>query len=185
MATGVDAGLLWALLGGVVLPLWLLAGVADYACHARMDLAHTSGRRESALHLLQLAEIGVPLLAFLFLEVTAATLLLMLAGVAAHTATSWRDIRYAAATRTIPPFEQYVHSFLNVLPWLALALVALLHWPVVAQLGDWGLRWREPPFPVAVVAGVRAASAVLVVLPGAWEFLHASRAAKRHAGAPR
>jgi hypothetical protein len=176
--------LLWGLLGWVVLPLWLLSGLADYICHARMDLAHTSGRHESALHLVQLAEIGLPLLAFLFLDVTATTLLLMAAGVVAHTATSWRDIRYADATRIVPPFEQYVHSFLNVLPWTALALVAVLHWPVVARLldpgagADWALRWRVPPFPPAVIAAVLLGSLVLVILPGAWEFLRANRAAR-------
>ena len=182
MVAGTEA-LLWGLLGWVVLPAWLLSGLADYACHARMDLAHTSGRHESLLHLLQTAEIGIPMLAFLFLDVTAATLLLMLAGVLAHTASSWRDIRYAAATRRIPPFEQYVHSFLNVLPWIALALVAILHWPVLANFADpravdWGLRWRAPPFPGRATGAVLAASLLLAVLPGAWEFVRASRAAR-------
>jgi len=71
------ATLLWWLLGGVVFPTWLLCGFADYACHARTDITHTSGVHESALHLLQTAEIGVPMLAFLFLEVNASVLLLM------------------------------------------------------------------------------------------------------------
>jgi hypothetical protein len=57
--------LLWGLLGYVVFPLWLLSGVADYLCHARSDIAHTSGTHESMLHLLQTAEIGLPVLVFL------------------------------------------------------------------------------------------------------------------------
>ena len=38
--------LLGTLLGWVVLPLWLASGVADYLCHARTDLARTSGVHE-------------------------------------------------------------------------------------------------------------------------------------------
>jgi hypothetical protein len=170
------ATLLWWLLGGVVFPAWLLSGFADYACHARTDIAHTSGVHESALHLLQTAEIGVPMLAFLFLEVDATVLLLMFAGVLLHTFSSWRDLRYAAALRVIPPSEQYVHSFLNVLPWVALALVAVLHWPVVAGLLDpsiasrWSLQLREPAFDRAIVVGILVASALLGVVPGLLEF---------------
>ena len=145
--------LLWGLLGYVVFPLWLLSGLADYLCHARTDIAHTSGTRESALHLLQTVEIGLPVLAFLFLSTNALALALMAAGVVAHTATSWRDVAYAAQLRHISPGEQYVHSFLNVLPWVALALVAILHWPVVvamidpAAVSEWKPRWRQPPPP--------------------------------------
>src|SRR4051794_9608750 len=89
---GVLTELLWWLLGAFVLPLWLLSGFTDYICHARTDIAHTSGAHESLLHLLQTVEIGLPLLAFLFFSVDALLLVLMLAGVMAHTASSWSDL---------------------------------------------------------------------------------------------
>jgi hypothetical protein len=171
------AGLLWWLLGAVVFPLWLLAGLGDYLFHARTDIAHTSGTHESALHLLQTAEIGVPLLVFLFFPVNAPVLLLMIAGVAAHAFTSWRDLRYAAQLRHIAPGEQYVHAFLNVLPWVALALVMVLHWPAVTALfdpyvaADWALRPRRPGFDGGIVLAVLASSALLGVLPGLLEFM--------------
>jgi len=177
--------LLWGLLGYVVLPLWLLSGAADYLCHARTDIAHTSGTRESALHLLQTAEIGLPLLAFLFLSTNALTLALMAAGVVAHTATSWRDVAFAARLRHISPGEQYVHSFLNVLPWIALALVAILHWPVVVAIfdpaiaSDWKPHWRQPAFNGGILFAVLAASLLLGALPGALEFIHAFAVARR------
>ena len=188
--------LLWWLLGAVLLPAWLLSGAADYAFHARTDIEHTSGRHESALHLLQTAEIGIPMLAFLFLEVDALILALMLAGVVAHTVSAWRDLRYAAHRREITPGEQVVHGFLFVLPWVALALVAILHWPVVEALGDpdigsdWSLHVRRPMFPVGVLASVLAASALLGVLPGLWEFArtnaaHSSSRSARSATKPR
>ena len=177
--------LLWGLLGYVVLPLWLLSGAADYLCHARTDIAHTSGTRESALHLLQTAEIGLPLLAFLFLSTNALTLALMTAGVVTHTATSWRDVTFAARLRHISPGEQYVHSFLNVLPWIALALVAILHWPVVVAIfdpaiaSDWKPHWRQPAFDGGILFAVLAASLLFGALPGALEFMHALAVARR------
>ena len=182
--------LLWGLLGYVVLPLWLLSGAADYLCHARTDIAHTSGTHESALHLLQTAEIGLPVLVFLFLSTNALTLALMTAGVVAHTATSWRDVTFAARLRHISPFEQYVHSFLNVLPWIALALVAILHWPVVvaifdpAMASDWKPHWRKPAFDGGILFAVLAASLLLGALPGALEFMHALAVARRGRPSP-
>ena len=177
--------LLWGLLGYVVFPLWLLSGLADYLCHARTDIAHTSGSRESALHLLQTVEIGLPVLAFLFLSTNALALALMAAGVVAHTATSWRDVAYAAQLRHISPGEQYVHSFLNVLPWVALALVAILHWPVVvamidpATASEWKPRWRQPPFDGGIVFAVLLSSLLFGSLPGVLEFMHTLAVARR------
>ena len=179
------AHLLWWLLGAVVFPAWLLSGLADYVCHARTDIAHTSGVHESALHLLQTAEIGLPMLAFLFFEVDAFVLLLMLAGVLVHTVTSWRDVRYAARFRDIPPVEQFVHSFLNVLPWMALALVVVLHWPVVEGLFDpsvgsqWTLRMRSPAFDTGILVAVLVASALLGIVPGLLEFVRTLAARRR------
>lgn len=186
---------LWLLLGAVVLPLWLLAGVCDYVVHARTRIAETSGVHESALHLLQTAEIGAPMLAVLLLEVNASVLLLAAAGVAAHSITAYRDLRYAAPRRRIPVIEQYAHAFLIVLPVVALALVAVLHWPELAAAptgaGDWALRWKRPAWDAGVLAGVLAASVLLGVLPGLREFAVAWRAHRdaRHGpvrdGAPR
>lgn len=172
--------LLWGVLGYGVFPTWLLAGVADYLCHVRSDIAHTSGVHESALHLLQTAEIGIPMLALLFLRVDALTLSLMVAGVAAHSWTAWRDVSFAARLRHIGPFEQYVHAFLIVLPLLALAIVLVLHWPVLQALAhpasaDWSLQWRPPRVDGGVVVAILAAATILGVLPGLAEFVHAVR----------
>ena len=182
--------LLWGLLGYVVFPLWLLSGLADYLCHARSDIAHTSGTHESALHLLQTAEIGLPVLVFLFLSTNALAVALMTAGVVAHTATSWRDVTFAARLRHISPFEQYVHSFLNVLPWIALALVAILHWPVVVAIfdpaiaSDWKPHWRQPAFDGGILFAVLAASLLLGALPGVLEFMHVLAVARRGRPSP-
>lgn len=185
-AVPLDA-LLWGLLGWVVLPLWLLAGMADYWAHARSGIAQTSGTHESALHLLQTAEVGLPVLIVLLLEINALALLLLFLGVAAHTVTAYRDVRYAAARRHVSPFEQFVHNFLNVLPLAALAIVVVLHWPAMANLRAphlapaeaWALHLREPPFDIGVIAGVLVASLLFGLLPGLVEFIRTLAARRR------
>jgi hypothetical protein len=100
----------------VIVPVWLLAGLADYVCHRASRIEHTSGIAESLLHLLQFAEVGVPLLAALFLEINAAVLLVMLVGLVLHQATAVWDVRYANATRRVAPTEQHVHGVLEMTP---------------------------------------------------------------------
>lgn len=175
--------LLWMLLGSIVLPLWLAAGLCDYLAHARTRIAETSGVHESFLHLLQTAQIGVPMLAVLLLQVNALVLALAIAGVVAHTITAYRDIRYTLPLRHVSVFEQFAHAFLIVVPMMALALVVLLHWPALADIwhggADWTPRWKQPPFPRAVIASVLGASLVLGMLPGLLEFGWTWRAARR------
>jgi hypothetical protein len=169
-------GLLWGTLAWVLFPLWLASGVADYAVHRRTSIATTSGVHESHLHLLQTAEIALPALVLLFLEINALTILLIALGVAAHTVTAWRDLRYASRLRKILPFEQFAHAFLITLPLFALAIIAILHW---AQLDDWRLAWRSPSFEPWVIAAVLAASFVFGVLPGLAEYRATRKAAPR------
>jgi len=53
-----------------ILAVWFLAGL-DYFCHRGSDIAHTSGWKESVLHLAMFAEVAVPLLVCLFFEINA------------------------------------------------------------------------------------------------------------------
>jgi hypothetical protein len=54
-----------------LLPLWLAAGFADWLCHRATHIEATTGAKESLIHLLMFAEVSVPLLAAIFLEVNA------------------------------------------------------------------------------------------------------------------
>lgn len=51
--------LLQGMLMYLVVALWLATGFADYLCHRAAHIEHTSGWRESALHILQFAEMAV------------------------------------------------------------------------------------------------------------------------------
>lgn len=164
-----------------VLPLWLTAGFADYLCHRASHIERTSGWKESALHLLQFAEMAVPVLAALFLEITSGVILLMVVCLILHEMTAIWDVRYAAATREITPTEQHIHSFLEMLPLMGLLLVIALYWSdfsalfVVGNSPDLSFRWKENQLPVLYIATMLVLTAMLEVLPYAEEFFRTFR----------
>lgn len=179
----------WSLLAAVLLALWLAAGLADYACHARTGLATTSGVPESAMHLMQTAQVGVPMLGVLFFALTPLLLALMALGVVAHTVTAFADVRYTLTRRRIPALEHVIHAWLILLPWIGLALVLARDWPatrtVLSGAGSpeaWTLRWA-PAFSGGTIALVLTASVFFGLLPGVLEFVHAWRVRPPRGGA--
>ena len=165
----------------VVFPVWVIAGCADWACHRRTRIERTSGLKENLFHWLLLAEIGVAMLAVALLEVNAAILLLVFAAFLAHELTTWIELQYTVPRREVGPTEQMIHSFLELLPLLALALLALQHWPQVLSLldesmPDFGLRWKEEPWPSAYLWAAFAGAAVFNGLPLAEETWRCWRA---------
>jgi hypothetical protein len=158
------------------MPLWFLAGIADWVCHRRSHLRATSGLFESALHLLMFAEAGVALIIGLFCEINALVFLVFITLFLCHEATSLWDIRYAIARREVTFWEQHVHSFLEITPLLALTLLATMHWPQVSALftfsedADWSLRGKSAPLPIRLVVSVLAAAFFLELAPYAEEL---------------
>lgn len=166
-----------------IVPLWIAAGLGDWWFHRRTRIEQNAGAKESAFHLVMMVEVGLPVLLALFLEINAALLLVMAAAVVIHAATAWADVRYAYPLREIRPNEQHMHSFLEVLPVTALALIAVAHWDqVVALCGlddaapDFSLRRKEEPLPPTYVTALLAAVGLFVALPYAEEFLRCLRA---------
>jgi hypothetical protein len=137
----------------VAFPLWVAAGFADWICHLRTGIAQTSGLKENLLHLLMFVEIGVGIAAVVLLEINAAVLMLVLVVFVVHQLTVYWDLSYSTLVRDVGPFEQMVHSFLEMLPLLSLALLMV----AAASEGpvDWSLRLKEQPLPGNyVVAGL-------------------------------
>jgi hypothetical protein len=128
----------------VVMPAWFAAGFADWALHRRARIERNAGVRESVLHIVMLAEIGIPILAVILLEFNAGVLALCLLAFAMHEVTVYLDLRWAAPRRTITPLEQMVHSVQEMLPVAALALLASLYWE--ASLSLLGVGQREAAF---------------------------------------
>jgi len=118
-----------------VVPLWILAGLVDWACHRGTAIERTSGIRENAFHWLLLAEGGVALIASALLEPGPVLLAIVLAAFLAHELTTYVELRYTAPRREIRPFEQMVHSFMELLPLMLFGLVAVL--AASGQPTDW------------------------------------------------
>jgi hypothetical protein len=165
---------LWNVLGFGVFPLWLAAGGADWLCHRRTAIDRTSGSRESALHILLYLQIAIPVLLGTFLEINALLLLVFALAVLAHMATSLWDTAYSQPRRFISPLEQQVHSWLEMLPLMALVLITVLHLP------QWiDRQWTPAPRALALPSTWRFAIPIALafgLLPILEEWLRGRRA---------
>jgi hypothetical protein len=169
-----------------VLPLWLFAGFADYLCHRASHIATTSGPKESLIHLLMLGEISIAVIAAMSFEINAGIILLMFIVWATHEATALWDVTFAHHRREVTPIEQWVHSYLGVLPLLSVVLVVVLHWTQFLALFGLGseaprfeIVWKEPPLPWSYVLPIIAATISFEVLPYFEELYRGLRAWSR------
>jgi hypothetical protein len=176
-----------------VLPLWLAAGFADYLCHRAANIESTSGPKESLLHLLQFGEMGIPVLAALFLEINALVLIVMAVCLILHEATAIWDVSYATSMREVRPIEQHVHSFLEMLPLMGLVLVVVLNWPAFLSLfglqpADFSIRWKNPPLAWSYVVTMLALVLLFEILPyleELWRGLRENHRRARRATRPK
>ncbi|MES2937128.1 MAG: hypothetical protein V4864_05575 [Pseudomonadota bacterium] len=159
-----------------VVPLWIAAGFADWACHRRTAIERTSGLPENVFHWVLCVQAGLVIGAVALLEPTAA----VFAGIAllwlAHEVATWIELRYTVRLREVRPIEQMVHSFMEILPLVALGVLAVAHWDAVAA-GDFGLRWKAEPWPAANLWGIGIAAALFNALPLGEETLRCWRVA--------
>lgn len=188
-----SAELVRLLLAFVWVPLLMLSGLLDWACHRHQRIEHTAGMRESALHLLMVALLGTAILAALYLQPTAGLICLLLLALALHDLTYAADLQVALARRSIPALEQWVHGFQHLLPWAGLAgIMALAPDQTLALVGlsaqppDWRLQLKSPLPPPAYTATLLTAALLLNVLPFLAEARRSARAAARgkRAGVP-
>ena len=107
----------------------------------------------------------------------------MIAAFLAHEGTALADIAYAVPRREVRPVEQQVHSFLELMPLLAMSLVATLHWQeFVAAFGRGAFAWRrlrlkEKPLPKSYLLPLLAALVLFEGVPYCEELLRGLRAA--------
>jgi hypothetical protein len=181
-----DATVRYLLYG--LLPSWFVPGLADWWMHRRTRIEETAGTRESLIHSLMMAEVGLPIALTLRYEVNPLLLGVQLGATAAHEATALWDVRTAVdSEREVKPVEQHIHSFLESLPFGALASLMCLHADQVKSLlrggrGDpdaWRLVPRRRPLSRAYLAGIAAAIGTCVVLPYGEELLRCVRTARR------
>jgi hypothetical protein len=166
-----------------VLPVWLVAGFADWLCHRATHIETTTGAKESLIHLLMFAEVGVPLLAAMFLEVNALIIAVMIVAFLIHEATAMWDVRYATTARTVGPIEQHVHSFLEMIPLMGIISVVSLHWGQFLALFGFGseparydITWKQQQLPVSYIVAVMIVILLFEFLPYLEEFVRGWRA---------
>jgi hypothetical protein len=168
----------------VLLPVWLIAGFIDYFCHRWARIEHTSGVKESVLHLAGLFEIGVPILAVLFFKVNALILFISAVGLVAHESTFIWDVHYANGTRVVSALEQHLHALLELIPWFGFLIIAVLHWqnlvgePLAESMA---MSAKEPPLDVGYRMGIIAAALIFGLAPYVEELVRCARAPARNA----
>jgi hypothetical protein len=170
----------------LIVPGWALAGALDWVWHKQTKIETTSGPKESMMHLLMMAEAGIPVLAGLFLEVNPGLLALMSAGMIAHQATVMWDVAYTVSRRKIPAREQHTHTFMETLPFDVLAVFCCLHpeefrsmLGLGARKPNFSLRLKRPALPVPQIAAIFGALTLFVALPHVEEFVRCWRAYRR------
>lgn len=170
-----------------MLPAWLIPGVVDWVWHKKTNIEHTSGAGESLIHCLMMSEVGVPVVMGLVMEINPLTLSLMLGHTLVHEATAFWDVAYATNhQRQVLPREQHTHSFLEVLPFMAVSSIICLHWDqflaiwgVGGRRGKWRLRLKKERLPGGYLKGILGAIAATLALPYANELWRCIRAQRR------
>jgi hypothetical protein len=116
------------------------------------------------MHLLMLSEAAIPALAGLFLEITSPVIALMIASVLLHDMTALWDVSYAVTLREVKPIEQHVHSFLEMVPLMAVAFVCVLHWPQVLAPFGIGRKKRLVVAPEIATASLAVCHSMLAAM---------------------
>lgn len=174
-----------------LLPSWFIPGVADWVMHRRTRIEDTSGTKESLIHSLMMTEVGIPVALTLLFEVNPLLLSVQLGATACHEATALWDVRTAVdSERDVKPVEQHIHSFLESLPFAALASLMCLHPDQVRSLlrggaGDptaWKFVPRRRPLPGKYLAGIALAVGTFVALPYGEELVRCVRRGMKRRG---
>ena len=134
------------------------------------------------LHAGQYVQIAAGVAISVLLEVTSLVLILVIGLALLHLATGYLDIAFTTGRRYISPPEQHVHSYMEILPLVATALLVVLYWSSFAaifnaDLASWTLTRREEPLPAHALAAV-AAGIGLVGIAIAEEYLRCAAAAR-------
>jgi len=139
-----------------------------------------------------MAEVGLPIFMGLLLEVNPLVLSLMVGALVVHEATAFWDVSFAVHHREVTPREQHTHSFLEILPLMAISFMFCMHARASHRLltanttaGDWDLKWKKPRLSLAYLAGISCVIAVGIALPYAnelWRCWKRNGALKRNEG---
>lgn len=124
----------------VFLPLWGIAGFADWCCHRATNIETTTGVKESLMHAVMGIQIAIPIILCLLFYVNVLVLLICFVVWVLHEAVAHWDVRYAAPRRHISIWEMHAHSYLSTLPLFMLLMIVAINWPAFVDLVT--LNWQ-------------------------------------------
>jgi len=87
-------------------------------------------------------------------------------------------VSYTQGRRFISSLEQHVHGYMEVLPVVAVGLLAVLNWEEVTA-AQWILRWKSPPLASATHVALLGSFFVLTGAPIVEELIRTSRRESR------
>ena len=161
-----------------VIPVWFVAGFADWICHRATHIESTSGVKESLIHIIMFVEVGIPLLSGIYLEINSGIIIMMAVMFVIHEATALWDVSYAVTARNVAPVEQLIHSFLEIIPLMALGSVIALHWGQFiaifgagTEIARFSVEWKHQSLPDCYVAAIMSSIVIFEFFPYAEEFL--------------
>jgi hypothetical protein len=169
-----------------ILPAWTAIGALDWYAHVRTDIEHTAGLPENLIHDAMFAQTGVPILLALTCETNRPLIMVMTALLLTHQATAYYDASFALHRRKLTIWEQHVHSFFEVLPFAAIAIVAGTHVEQLKTDTSRGIRLRGRQMPLSAFAAIGG----MIVLSSAlyanefWRCLRVPRSRRHRESSP-
>jgi hypothetical protein len=165
-----------------LMPLWFVPSIADWWWHKKSDIEHTAGTHESVTHLLMMSAVGVPVTMSLLCDINALVIVAMMGGLLAHEGISYWDVRYAKSLRRVDAIEQHTHSFLEMIPLMALSAMMCLRPKQFAAAfgrGDeparWHLELKERPLSPRYLTAIVGCIVAFVAAPYTEEFFRCLR----------
>ncbi len=117
-----------------------------------------------------------------FLQINALVIFCMIIGFVLHEVTGLWDVCYASARREVSPIEQHVHSFLEVIPLIAGAMVIMIHqdqglavFGAGSSVGDFSVRLKEVPLSGMHLTALLCGIFILVGIPYCEEVVRCYR----------
>jgi len=116
------------------LPLWGIAGFADWCCHRATKIEENSGIKESLMHSVMGIQMGIPIMLCLIFNVNVLILIICILTWISHEIVAHCDVRYATPKREISIWEMHAHTYLGSLPLYMLTSIVVINWEVFQQL---------------------------------------------------
>lgn len=173
--------LLFNLVLYVCLPLWLIFGFLDWYCHKKSKIESTTGAKESFYHALMGVQVGLPVFLGLCFEINCLQFIIIFLILIAHEVVAHLDVQYALHKREISILEVHVHSFLETLPFVIVALIIIINWSAFVDFisfnwaGHMDLVWKQRPLDSKYVFGYFFTLIFLDVIPFVEEFIRCYR----------